>query len=99
MQRPDQMMSEIYYLHLFIIRDGVKFLLKGFQALCFLSEKEGSVEALAGLVPCPSPVLPRTKGLQEMHGLSLTQADTCPKGLPGPAQGDDFGCCLSHLHL
>jgi len=32
-------MAEIYYLSLFIIRDDVKFLSRGFWALCFLSEK------------------------------------------------------------
>lgn len=41
-----------------IIRDDAKFLFKGCQALCegFL-RRAGSVEALARLVPCPSPAL------------------------------------------
>ena len=71
--------------------------LKGFRHCVSFLRGEGSVEALSGLVPCPSPALPWAKGLQKMHGLPLTQVDTCPKDLPGPAQGDDFGSCLSHL--
>lgn len=71
--------------------------LKGFRLCVSFLRREGNVETLASLLPCPSPALPRAKGLQEMHGPPLTQADACPKGVPGPAQGDDFGCCLSHL--
>lgn len=39
----------------------------------------------------------QAKGLQEIHGLLLTQVDICPKVLPRADQRDNCRCCLAHL--
>lgn len=65
---------------------------------CFFKGGEGSVEGpYRSLCAMSLSSAAQAKGVQEIHGLPLTQVDICPKVLPRPDQGDNFHCCLAHV--
>lgn len=75
---PNQMMSESYYLCRFITRHDVKFLFKGFQASCLLSEEGGQCgsSGRGSAVSFSSAVLGRRVSLDQLKVTIL--AAVCP---------------------